>query len=164
MLTCQAEKLIMDNNDKFRRIRYIFKVNDAKIKEIFNNANQPVSSNIIDGWLLKDEDDPNYLKITDLNLAIFLNGLIVEKRGKREGPQPVPERRLNNNIILKKLKIALNLKSDDILNIFHLVDKKIGAHELSALFRNPNQSQYRACNDQYLRNFLNGLQTKYRGS
>jgi uncharacterized protein YehS (DUF1456 family) len=154
----------MDNNDKFRRIRYIFKVNDTKLKEIFHNANQPVTSGIINGWLLKDEDDPEYLKITDLNLAIFLNGLIIEKRGKREGPQPVPERRLNNNVILKKLKIALNLQSDDILNIFQTTDKKISAHELSALFRNPNQSQYRACNDQFLRNFLNGLQNKYRKS
>ena len=65
-------------------------------------------------------------------------------------------------MIFRKLKIALNLKDEDILEILKLVDLRIGKHELSAFFRNPSQSQYRPCQDQFLRNFLHGMQLKYR--
>jgi len=69
---------------------------------------------------------------------------------------------LDNNIILRKLKIAFNLKTDEMLDIFKKAGKPIGPHELSAFFRNPNQNKYRACQDQYLRNFLLGLQAIHR--
>ena len=62
-------------------------------------------------WLKKD-DDPAYQQLSDLELATFLNGLIVEKRGKKDGPQPAPEQKLNNNIIFMKLKIAFNLNAE----------------------------------------------------
>jgi uncharacterized protein YehS (DUF1456 family) len=96
-------------------------------------------------------------------LAVFLNGLIIDKRGKNEGPQPEPERHLNNNIIFRKLKIALNLQAEDILEIMALAQGQISKHELSAFFRRPEHKHYRDCNDQILRNFLKGAQLKYRG-
>ena len=65
-------------------------------------------------------------------------------------------------MILRKLKIALDLKTDDILDLFALIDVKLSKHELSAFFRNPNHKSYRPCMDQYLRNFLTALQTKYK--
>jgi uncharacterized protein YehS (DUF1456 family) len=111
---------------------------------------------------LKKDDDPDLQELYDKELAIFLNGLIVDKRGKKEGEQPKPEKRMNNNIVFRKLKIALNLRDDDILEILMLVDFRISKHELSAFFRNPVQSQYRPCKDQILRNFLMGMQIKYR--
>jgi uncharacterized protein YehS (DUF1456 family) len=128
--------------------------------EIFFLAGHEVTRSQISDWLKKD-DDPIFLDLNDYQLAIFLNGLINDKRGKKEGEQPIPENRLNNNIIFRKLKIALNLKDDDILEILELANLRISKHELSALFRNPNQSQYRKCNDQILRNFLLGMQKKY---
>jgi uncharacterized protein YehS (DUF1456 family) len=96
--------------------------------------------------------------LSDNKLATFLNGFIIEKRGKREGPQPIAEDILNNNIILRKIKIALDFKTDDVLKMFILADKRISEGELSALFRNPKHRKYRVCNDQYLRNFLLGIQ------
>jgi len=114
----------------------------------------------ISDWLKKDED-PEIKQLYDVELAAFLNGLIIDKRGKKDGEQPKTEKRLNNNIVFRKLKIALNLKDDDILNILDLADMCISKHELSAFFRNPSQEQYRLCKDQILRNFLQGLQTKY---
>lgn len=102
------------------------------------------------------------IEITDKELATFLNGLIIDKRGKREGPLPEAEDPLSNNMILKKLKIALNLKSDDILEMLASIDKKISKHELSAFFRNPDHKSYRDFLDQYLRHFLNALQKKYK--
>jgi len=100
--------------------------------------------------------------MTDRELAIFLNGLIVKNRGKREGPQPVPEKVLNNNIILRKMKIALELRAEDIVDMFALIGKKISKHELSAFFRHPDNKSYQPCLDQYLRNFFNALQAKYK--
>ena len=151
----------MNHNDILRRIRYTFDFSDSKMIEIFDLAGHKVTRAQISNWLKKD-DDPDYEGLYDLQLAIFLNGLIIDKRGKKEGPPPIPEKRLNNNIILRKLKIALNLKDRDILEILALVDLRISKHELSAFFRKPNQSQYRLCKDQILRNFLHGLQKKYR--
>lgn len=149
----------MTNNDILRRIRYLFNYNDLKMTEIFKLANYDVEKEDVDSWL-KKEDDPLLIEISDRELAIFLNGLIIEKRGKRDGPIPEPENPLSNNMILNKLKIALNLKSDDILELFASIDKKLGKHELSAFFRNTKHKSYRPCLDQYLRNFLNALQNK----
>jgi len=131
--------------------------------ELFKLADHDVQPTQIRNWLNK-EDDPTLNEISDKELAIFLNGLIIEKRGKRDGPQPKPEELLTNNMILRKLKIALELKSDDILALFASIDKKISKHELSAFFRKPDNKSYQPCMDQYLRNFLTALQTKYRKS
>ena len=151
----------MTNNDILRRVRYLFDYNDLQMISLFKLADYDVVREDVSAWL-KKEDDPLYMELTDTELATFLNGLIIEKRGKREGPQPEPENLLTNNMILRKLKIALDLKTDDILDLFSLVDKKISKHELSAFFRNPDHESYRPCMDQYLRNFLNGLQQKHK--
>jgi len=128
---------------------------------LFKLAEFDVEKAKVISWL-KKEDDPLAIEITDKELAIFLNGLIIEKRGKREGSTPEPEDPLSNNMIFQKLKIALSLKSDDILDLYTFVDVKMSKHELSAFFRKPNHKSYRVCMDQYLRNFLNALQTKYK--
>ena len=151
----------MSNNDILRRIRYMFHLNDTKMIAVFKLAGYDVDKAEVSGWLKKDEEDL-FVEIMDKDLATFLNGLIIEKRGKREGPQPEPEDPLSNNMILRKLKTALNFKTDDILALFALVDKKIGKHELSAFLRNPKNKSYEPCGDQYLRNFLNALQAKYK--
>ena len=70
---------------------------------------------------------------------------------------------LTNNDILKKLRVALNLKDDDIIKILKLADFEISKTELSAIFRKDDHPNYRPCGDQLLRNFLNGLITYKRG-
>ena len=149
----------MTNNDILKRIRYLFNFSDLKMIALFKLADFDVDKEEVTSWLRKD-DDNLFIEITDRELAIFLNGLIIDKRGKRDGPQPEPEDPLSNNMIFKKLKIALNLKTEDILDLFTLIDKKLSKHELSSFFRNPNHKSYRDCMDQYLRNFLNALQVE----
>jgi uncharacterized protein YehS (DUF1456 family) len=112
--------------------------------------------------LLKKEEDPEQQPCDDKTLAGFLNGLINENRGKKEGPQRELEDSLNNNIIFTKLKIALDLRAEDVLRILALAGFEISKHELSAFFRKPGHKHYRECQDQILRNFLHGLQGKYR--
>lgn len=153
----------MTNNDIFRRLRYTFDFDDSKMIAIFALAGEKVTREQISNWL-KKEDDPAYEPCHDKMFATFLNGFINEKRGKKEGPQPEPEKRLTNNIILRKLKIALNLKDDDMLAILALAPFNMSKPELSALFRKAGHKHYRLCQDQILRNFLQGLQNKFRPS
>ena len=151
----------MNNNDILRSLRYSFNFNDSKMIEIFGLGSLEVTRAQVSDWL-KKEDDPDFVAIVDPQLAAFLTGFIVEKRGKKEGEEPKPEKRLNNNIVFRKLKIALNLKEEDILEVFALVGFKISKHEISAFFRKPDADQFRPCGDQILRNFLHGVQLKFR--
>jgi uncharacterized protein YehS (DUF1456 family) len=152
----------MKANDIFRRIRYILDLDDAAMIAMFAEADRDVTRAQISAWLKKD-DDPGYEECADEIFATFLNGLINQKRGKKDGPQPDPEVDLNNNVILRKLKIAFDLQADEILSILSLADFYVSKHELSALFRRPGHKHYRDCKDQLLRNFLQGMQLKYRG-
>ena len=152
----------MSNNDILRTLRYTFHYHDHKMKEIFALGGKDITFEEVALWL-KREEDPDFVKLYDKDLAHFLDGLIVSNRGKKEGAAPIVEKTLNNNGILRKLKIGLNLQDDGMLEIFGLRGFRLSKHELSAFFRNPSQAQYRECKDQVLRNFLMGLQEKYRG-
>lgn len=151
----------MNNNDVLRRIRYTFDFDDSKMIAVFGLAGLEVTRAEISDWL-KKEDDPHYNECNDKHLATFLNGLIIEKRGRKDGPQPQAESKLSNNIILRKLKIAFNLQADDVLELVNQGGFRISKHELSAFFRKPGHKHFRECKDQILRNFLKGVQHKYR--
>ena len=151
----------MTNNDILRRIRYTFDFSDSKMMAVFGLADLQVTRSQISDWL-KKEDDPAFQECSDAQLAVFLNGLINDKRGKKDGSQPEPEQHLTNNIIFRKLRIALDLKADDIIEILGLTDVRISKPELSAFFRKPDNRHYRTCKDQILRKFLKGVQLKYR--
>lgn len=70
---------------------------------------------------------------------------------------------LSNNDVMKKLRVALKLRDDDIIKIFSLVDFSVSKSELGAIFRNEDHPKYMECGDQFLRNFLNGLVIHMRG-
>lgn len=153
----------MTNNDILRRLRYTFDINDDRMILLFAQGGKIVTRAEISSWMKKD-DDEDYKALTDFDFSTFLNGFIVEKRGKKDGADPVPEKQLNNNIIFRKLKIALNYTDDAILEIFDKAELRISKGELSALFRHPDHKHFRPCKDQFLRNFLMGLQLKLKGS
>ena len=153
----------MTNNDILRRLRYTFNLSEAKMIALFGLAEHRVTLAQISGWL-KKEDEPGYQPCSDPQLALFLNGLINDRRGKKEGVQPQPEQRLTNNIIVRKLKIALNLRDDGMLAMLALAGVRMSKHELSAFFRKPDHKHYRECHDQILRGFLKGVGLKYRAN
>lgn len=70
---------------------------------------------------------------------------------------------MTNNDIMKKLRVALQLRDDDIVKIMELVDFKVSKSEINALFRKEGHPNYMECGDQFLRNFLNGLVIHLRG-
>ncbi|MDS9471388.1 DUF1456 family protein [Sporosarcina pasteurii] len=159
----------MNNNDVLIRLRYALDLKNAEMVEVFKLGDCEVA--IQDIPLLLAKEDEEYLECTNAMLDSFLNGLIIFKRGRQE-PQPGQPKRpplpvLNddnvNNIILKKLRIALTLTSDDIIEILDDAGVRISKSELSAVLRREDHRNYNVCGDRYVRNFLKGLAMKYRG-
>jgi len=143
-----------------RRLRYTFNYNDKQMIALFSSAGTTVTREQVSKWLKKDSD-PEFVNCQDVDLATFLNGFINEKRGKKEGPQAIPEKRLTNNIVLTKLKIALNLKAEELIDLLESVDFRLNKPELSAFSRKVDHKHYRECKDQVLRNLLQAIDKKY---
>ncbi|ANW95509.1 hypothetical protein AXE80_04090 [Wenyingzhuangia fucanilytica] len=152
----------MTNNDVFRRLKYAFNYNPEKIILLFNHVGVKVEREDVSTWLEKDTEEKENLSLSDEQFASFLNGMIIENRGKKDGQIPVAEKELDNNIVFRKLRIALNLKDTDILDLLKLAGFNFGKSELSAFFRKPGHQHYKKCQDQVLRNFLNGLFLKHQ--
>ncbi|WP_342221870.1 DUF1456 family protein [Candidatus Fukatsuia endosymbiont of Tuberolachnus salignus] len=152
----------MINNDVLRSVRYMLDVNDAKITEIIKLTNYRVNNADVINFLKKD-DEKNYQHCPDEVMAHFLNGLIFFKRGKDDKfPAPAIEIPLNNNIVLKKLRVAFELRDTDMHDIFISVGFPVTKPELNALFRKEGSKNFRLCGDQLLRNFLKGLTLRTR--
>ncbi len=149
------------NNDVLRRLRFILDFGDDQMIETFLLGGTEVSRKQVSSWLKKD-DAPDFLKLEDRELAAFLNGLIIKKRGAKDGITPRTESRLNNNIVLRKLMIAFSLRSDDVVTVLALADFNMSKSEVGAFFRKPEHRNFRKCMDQVLRNFLHGLQVKLK--
>jgi uncharacterized protein YehS (DUF1456 family) len=147
----------MINNDILRRIRYALDLNDATMMEIFALSDYEISREDLLNFLKKD-DAEGFVSLDNRRMNLFLDGLIIYKRGKQENaPEKTPDIGLDNNAILKKLRIALTFKEEDMLNTLKLADFELSKGELSAFFRQKEHKHYRKCGDQVLRNFLQGL-------
>ncbi|HON78972.1 MAG TPA: DUF1456 family protein [Spirochaetota bacterium] len=153
----------MKNNDVLRRLRYALDLNDAAVVDIFRLSGPEVTlAEVAD--LLRKEEDPGYRPCNDTLMARFLNGLITYKRGPGpDGAVRPPEKSITNNDILKKLRVALNLKEEDMMSIFKLAGYEISKSELTAFFRKDGNKHFIPCGDQILRNFLKGLSLRFRG-
>ncbi|WP_102947007.1 DUF1456 family protein [Stenotrophomonas sp. VV52] len=155
----------MINNDVLRSIRYMLDLSDGRIAEICALADPAfvVDKANVPGWLRK-EDEEGFVACDDRTLAHFLDGLIVNFRGRDESQPLRPvEKRITNNLVLKKLRVAFELKDVDMHAIFESAGFPVSKPELSALFRQPDHKNFRACGDQLLRNFLKGLTLRVRG-
>lgn len=152
----------MTNNDVLRSVRYMLQLTDAQMVATLALANTEVSEAEVNSFL-KKEDEAGYRACPDVIMGYFLNGLIFLRRGRSENsPEPTIERKITNNIIMKKLRIAFDLKTTDIHEILKLADFAVGQSEIGAIFRKPGHKNYRECGDQILRNFLKGLTIKNR--
>jgi uncharacterized protein YehS (DUF1456 family) len=153
------------NNDVLRSVRYVLDLADTKVIEIIGLAGIEVAPSDLESFL-KREDEEGFVECGDDVMVSFLDGLIIHRRGKMESrpvPANKPEKHLSNNTILKKLRVAFELKDDDMHQVLALAGFDVSKPELSALFRLKGHKNYRACGDQLLRNFLKGLAIRLRG-
>jgi len=175
----------MDNNDILIRLRYALDIRDRDMVEIFKLGDTEVTEEIVKKLLIKSKETYRYnnevddhdeiddqeenIKCKNSMLESFLDGLIIFKRGKQEAKPGQPERQAlknnekPNNILLKKLKIALSLTSEEMIDILAETGVIITKGELGALLRKEGHKNYKECGDKYARNFLKGLAKKYRG-
>lgn len=161
----------MTNNDLLIRLRYALDIRNSELVEIFKLGGIEVTLEEVMKMLTKYDDEsdiPEEAECSNSMLESFLNGLIIFKRGKQD-PKPGQPERLElsrehvNNLLLKKVKIALSLTSEDMMDIFEKAGVRITKGELSAILRKEGHSNYRVCGDKYARNFLKGLAIQYRG-
>jgi len=153
----------MINNDVLRRVRYALELKDPTMIEIFALSGVEISRDELLKFLKKD-NEAGYVPLNNKLMEQFLDGLIIYRRGRQENPPAEPKKPepLTNNIILKKLRIALEFKEEDMLNTLKLADFELSKGELSSFFRQKSHKHYRECGDQILRNFLQGLTLRFR--
>lgn len=166
----------MNNNDILVRLRYALDIKDQELVEIFHLGDVELDKETVRKLLTKKESvhledqeyAPNeYLEMCDnAMLDSFLNGFITYKRGRQENSGVEPQRpsgsRYMNNALLKKVKIALSLTSEDVLDILADAGVFISKSELSAVLRKEGQRNFKVCGDRYARNFLKGLALRFR--
>lgn len=167
----------MDNNDVLIRLRFALDIKDKDMIDIFKKAGYDFTKEDIRKVLTKSKDadefeddfdeveeDDNQIKCNNAMLESFLNGFITFKRGPKPGSNELPPltKEKVNNMVLKKIKIALALTTDDIVDILALAGVWVSNSEISALLRKAGHKNYKECGDKFARNFLKGLAIKYR--
>ena len=175
----------MDNNDILIRLRYALNLRDKEMVEIFKLGGTELTEEIVRKLLIKSKETYRYndevddhgeieekkenIKCKNSTLESFLNGFIVFKRGQQDEKPGQPEKPVlknnenPNNILLKKMKIALSLTSEDMIDLLEETGVIVTKGELGALLRKEGHKNYKECGDKYARNFLKGLAKKYRG-
>jgi len=174
----------MTNNDILIRLRYALEIKDGDMVEIFKQGGIEVTKEEVQRMLIKSKDSPqdetgisgdvhnneDIKKCNNFMLESFLNGFIIYKRGKQDSKPgqtekptlAIKDKDSVNNVLLKKLKIALALSSEDMLDILKKGGIVITKGELSAIFRKEGHRNYKECGDSYAKNFLKGLAVQYR--
>lgn len=171
----------MDNNDLLIRLRYALDIKNTDMVEIFKLGGVKLSKEDVmkvltktpedydgqPGGILGEDEFKDYMNLDDAMFESFLNGLIIFKRGKQEPKPGQPDKpALTNepskNLLLKKVKIALQLTSEDMLDVLALAGVTVTKSEMSAMLRKEGHKNYSVCGDRYARNFLKGLGLKYR--
>ena len=156
----RESEITMTNNDFLRRLRYALNLRDSVTVQIFKKGGINLTKEDVVNYLKKDIDE-GFKKLSNNDLISFLDGLITYKRGEKKDASPAPKIKITknnlNNILLRKLRIALAFKSYDMIEIFKLGGVEISEGELSALFRSEEHKNYKECGDKYIRVFLKGL-------
>jgi uncharacterized protein YehS (DUF1456 family) len=147
------------NNIVIHRIIQLLEADSSTLEEIFKLSGHPLDQIAISGFL-KTPDESGSIECNDTQMIFFLDGLITYRRGKSENQsaqKAQTQALLTNNSILKKLRIAFNLKEDDLINLMAIAEFDITKNEISAIFRKEGHKHYRECSDDFLQAFIHGL-------
>ena len=154
----------MNNNDTLRMFRYALDLSDKAMLELFQLSDYALDRTDLDAFLKREEEE-GCIICSDHVVELFFDGLILQRRGPQKNPPAEPKApapKLNNNEVLKKIKIALQLTSEDMQVILLSAGMALSKSEFNALLQRKSHKNYKLCGDQVLRNFLKGLALKYR--
>lgn len=152
----------MTNNDVLRRLSFALSLTDEELVRVFSLGGVALRAEQAAALTLR-ENKEGVVPCSDVKLLAFLDGLILDRRGPREpGAPAAPSVELSNNLILKKVRIALSLQEEDMLGMLREGGESLTPWELTALFRKPGHKNYRPCTDKVLNRFLSGLTARLR--
>ena len=149
----------MHNNEILLRIRDAVSLDDARMVAIFALGGEPLDEATTQA-MLRDLGGPDATNCGGDTLLHFLDGFILDQRGQPPATDEVSaprSERLTNNVVLKKLRIALQLKEDDVLRILASGGTPLSKRQLGALARKRGNKHYRVCSNEVLTSFLTGL-------
>lgn len=162
----------MNNNEILIGLRDALDIATTDMVEIFKFGGIDLTPEEVEQMLLKSgeddlEEEKQSLECDHEKLESFLNGFIIFKRGIKETESGVPEKpvlvikdsKSVNNIVLKKLKIALSLTGDDMVAIFEEAGLEVTNRQLSPIFRKEGHKHYKKCKDAMLIAFFKGIST-----
>jgi len=144
----------MTNNNILRNIQSALKIDNIEILKIYKILDKAITIEDVED-ALRDEHDEKYIQLSDDGFALFLDALITHRRGPSDKKSQKID--LTNNTILKKLRVAFNLKDNDMLRILGLGSVHFSKSELTPYFRSEEHKNYRHCSDTLLNSFIEGL-------
>jgi len=151
----------MQINDILFKIKKALSLDEKSMQEAYALANYEMSSERLSN-ILKRRQDKGYEEATYEELGIFLDGLVILKRGPSDKVQKddaVVE--LSNNLILKKIRVAMELKEAELIILFALAEVTLTKRQIGSLFRKEGSKNFKACSDELLMAFLDGLDEFY---
>jgi len=150
----------LNTNDILYKIQKALSLSSEEILKAYELAEYTMNADRLDA-LLKRRFDKGFELCSYEELGVFLDGFVILKRGPSPKKQSDEAVELTNNLILKKLRIALELKEPETEIIFNLADIELSKQELKSLFRKEGHKNFKACSDELLMAFLEGLDEFY---
>ena len=151
----------MEINDILFKIKTALSLDNTQLLEAYTLANYDMSEERLDS-ILKRRQDKGYTDANYEELGVFLDGLVLLKRGPNEKEVNSDEAvALSNNLILKKIRVAMELKEAELVILFALAEVTITKRQIGSLFRKEGGKNFKACSDELLMAFLEGLDEFY---
>lgn len=153
--------MIINTNEILYRIKKALNLPTEKMLEAYKLENYKMEASHLES-LLKRRLANGFKLASYEELGVFLDGLVALKRGpspKKTNDDEAVE--LTNNLILKKLRIALELKEAETEIIFGLADVQLSKQQMASLFRKEGHKNFKECSDELLMAFLDGLDEFY---
>ena len=151
----------INTNEILYRIKKALNLSESEMLQVYALEAYPMEASHLASLLVRRQDK-TFILCSYEELGVFLDGLISLKRGTSSNKPAEDEAvELNNNLILKKLRIALNLKEAETEIIFGLADIELSKQQLSSLFRKEGHKNFKVCSDELLLAFLEGLDEFY---
>lgn len=153
--------MLINTNEILYRIQKALNLSIDEMIKAYKLENHTMEPSHLESLLMR-RLDKGFMLCSYEELGIFLDGLVTLKRG----PSPIKSTQeeaveLTNNLILKKLRIALNLKEAETEIIFGLADVELSKQQMASLFRRENHKNFKVCSNELLMAFLDGLDEFY---
>ena len=152
--------MLISTNEILFRIQKALNLTIADILEAYKLETYDMEPSHLEA-LLKRRDDKGFMLCSYEELGVFLDGLVTLKRGPSPKKNSDEVVELTNNLILKKLRIALELKEAETEIIFGLGDVELSKQQMASLFRKEGHKNFKVCSDELLMAFIEGLDEFY---